>query len=197
MALPEHFKLMIADRPGGKIFELLPLIFIFAMYIIGSIVKNKAKPAPPVRQVKKPPDTTVTSAGPGASPYQQQQRQESRPQPSRVTAVSQQQRLAGVIPLIKAVGQPRTRPAQPSAAAKSSGHNNIRWQAGSIPVVAPVKKSLRPQSISPQPESTRQVSSGRSLIPRGRNAMSQAVIYAEILGKPLALRSDQNGQYLL
>jgi hypothetical protein len=196
MTLPEYFKLMIADGPGaGKIFELLPLIFIFAMYIIGSILKNKEKPTPPARQVKKPPIPTAAPASSREPSRQQQQRQNAQPQPGRVIAVPQGRKLTRVVPLIRAVGQPRTRPVQPTAAAKSIGPN-INQRARSIPIIEPIEGTLRPESPLPRPKSVQQVSR-RPLIPRGRNALAQAIIYAEIVGKPLALRSDQNGQYLL
>jgi len=199
MALPEYFKLIIADKLGGKIAELLPLIIIFAMYIIGNIAKNmKGKLESPARQEKKPPTATATtSAGSGGGSRQQQPRQETRPQPSRAVAVSQQQvlGLAGVIPLVKAISQPQSRPVQLTTAAKSGGHN-IGRQGKGVAVVAPVKRSSGPQSSLSQPAPSRQVSSKGPLIPRGRNALAQAVVYSEILGKPLALRTEQHSQYL-
>ena len=172
MTLPEHFKLMMATGPGiGKIVELLPLIFIFGISILSSILKNKKTSGPPARPYKKPQEPTVKPAGSREFSRQAQLRPTPQRQPGRVIAVPQPPKRAKTI------------------------RQNVRPQAKSTPVGRGVKRNLRAQSPKSQVKPTQQVSV-RPLIPHGRNGLAQAVIYAEILGKPLALRSDQNDLHL-
>ncbi len=204
---------------GRGIGEILPFLILMAIYAISAIIKSKQqkqKGPPPRPRQEQPPaqPTTPTRRLPSYARDREMQPQPSAQRPTsqpRPTRVPQQAAPKGrpVIPpsaapkRVPRMAQPApTRPAQ-QPSRKPVATEAARRIAQITPAAAPKKKKSSAatrrqaaQKIIFRPPGT--VASTAQRVQLGLDLSSnlaRAIVYAEVLGKPLALRP--NGSFEL
>ena len=212
----DNFLTLLADvvqRRGNRwktVSEMLPLIILGILYALGQLAKAKKQkknqpPTPRPMQERKPLQPTTTQSkrlpsyarGRTTSPQPPQRPQQATPQTPAPRPIIPSSPAPQRVPRVaQPAATPPPRPAKPAAPKPS--HRRVAERKAAAPArPEPQRRTSRPAAPARQtaqktsePPTRSDASTGKKLqITLDRSSdLARAFIYAEVLGKPMALR---------
>jgi hypothetical protein len=175
-----YFTLAEDNEPGG-LKKLLPVIFIFVLYVVSGLFKN--------RQGKKPTETPIPKNRPQPAPPAKQSPRHSSGQPKTPSGQTHQPptpQPGSVMRQPVPVPRPVSQPPKPSQPVPQTMQGAMGKQV--VPSIQ-TKLTERKEPLVSAAHKSGAVSTGA--IPLGftqPDELARAILYAEILGNPVGMR---------